>query len=64
MQDELEEEILFQGLWGQVQVVIGMLQSSLAQSQVQLSIHDHVMYICIRYFCITFFRYLLTQPLF
>ena len=36
VQDELEEEILFQGLWGQVQVVIGMLQSSLAQSQVQL----------------------------
>ena len=34
VQDELEEEILFQGLWGQVQVVIGMLQSSLAQSQV------------------------------
>ena len=34
VQDELEEEILFQGLWGQIQVVIGMLQSSLAQSQV------------------------------
>ena len=37
VQDELEEEILFQGLWGQIQVVIGMLQSSLAQSQVQFS---------------------------
>ena len=47
VQDELEEEILFQGLWGQIQVVIGMLQSSLAQSQVQFSwsCHEHNMYI-------------------
>ena len=62
VQDELEEEILFQGLWGQVQVVIGMLQSSLAQSQVLdwiniliIMSYNQSMYI---------FRCLLIPPLF
>ena len=46
MQDELEEEILFQGLWGQVQVVIGMIQSSLAQSQVDYNFNIFMIMSC------------------
>lgn len=46
-QDELEEEILFQGLWGQVQVVIGMLQSSVAQSHVPLNTATLLTAVCL-----------------